>query len=476
MTYPPYCQWFTFKLFGIRITCINGAFFLSLPSNCNTLITLTSNVLQMNQEQWTLKLFLLSLGIKVPNSVFRELLDTPVGTTLRGISDALDSLNIENSVYNLPKECLNELEYPYLMVLPHRKDTFVIVTNDSEKKEALPDWEGVVLTALKTDKTPIYKYVWLRNVADWFTSHQIHITCIILLVGFIINAFPDYMAVCHIMIYIIGLWISYMLFKKEYNNGYKGKYCKIGKFIDCEQVLESKGSHLLNIIKISDLSFLYFSIQIFLLLFHNDWQSYSYLLTLASCSFTLYSVVYQIGVIRKICLYCMSINLIVWLDTIIFIINRTTISIQNPFSLISSGCIAYMLWILVSRSLALTVQNTSLKNKASILYNRKLFDWFLSRERKIGNVDDKYADIGGDNDGDVMTIFVHPNCKNCKRVYQYIPELRKKVIVKIVSLASNDVGLLDYLKQNRINKTPTIIFNGRELPELYSIEDMTYII
>lgn len=430
----------------------------------------------MNQTYHILRNLLHELGVKVPNSIIRHQLETPVGNTMRGISDALDSLNIENSVYNLPEEFLSELEYPYLMVLPHRKDTFVIVTNDIEKKEALPDWEGVVLTAMKTDKTPIYKYLWLRNVAEWFTSHQIQIICIMLLVGLIINAFPDYMAICHIMISTICLWISYILFNKEHNNGYKDNYCKIGRFIDCEQVLESKGSHFFNIFKMSDLSFLYFSTQLILLfLVHNDWQGYFLLLALSGCIFTLYSVVYQIAIIRKVCLYCMSINLLVWLDTFFFLLNQIAISIKNPFSMIISGCIAYMLWLQVSRYLTLTIQNTSLMNKASTLYNRELFDWLLSKERQIDNVDDKYADVSGEDNGDIITVFVHPNCKNCKKVYQYISELRKKVIVKVVSLASNDDELHEYCKKNKIEKTPTIIFNGRELPEIYSIEDMKYI-
>lgn len=118
----------------------------------------------MNQTYNILKELLHILGVEVPNVVIKHMLDTPVGNTMRGISDALDSLYIENNVYNLPEEYLSELRYPYLMVLPHRKDTFAIITNDNERKKALPDWEGVVLTARKTDKTTIYKYVKLRNI------------------------------------------------------------------------------------------------------------------------------------------------------------------------------------------------------------------------------------------------------------------------------------------------------------------------
>ena len=149
---------------------------------------------------------------------------------------------------------------------------------------------------------------------------------------------------------------------------------------------------------------------------------------------------------------------------------------QNPFLLTMSGCIAYMLWIMNSRTLSLTVQKASLMSKASVLYNRDLFDWLLSKERQIEDVDDKFADVGGDDNGDVITMFVHPNCKNCKRVYQYIPELREKTLVKTVSLACDDVKLHEYCKRNQLNKTPTVVFNGRKLPELYDVDDLKYVI
>ena len=127
----------------------------------------------MDQKDHILKDLLRELGVKVPNSIIRHQLETPVGNTMRGISDALDSLNIENSVYQLPKEYLKELDYPYIMVLPNQKETFVVVTNDEERDAAISGWDGVVLAAQKTEKTPIYKYVWFRNIIESIINHQL---------------------------------------------------------------------------------------------------------------------------------------------------------------------------------------------------------------------------------------------------------------------------------------------------------------
>lgn len=431
----------------------------------------------MNQTHRTLKLFLQNLDVKVPDSVIRRLLDTPVGTSLRGISDALDSLNIDNSVYQLPKEYLKELDYPYIMVLTNQKETFVVVTNDEERDVAIPGWDGVVLAAQKTEKTPIYKYVWGRNIIESTVNHQLLLIVAVLVIAYLLFFKPAFLFFTHAILSGLGLCISTILLEKEYLNEKHETFCKIGKVIDCEKVLNSKGSQFFSVFKMSDLAFLFYSTLWLLFLIANDnWQGYSFTFLLIGCAFTFYSVIYQIIVIRNVCLYCMAINLIVWLDTIIFILNNQTISLHKPFSFILSGYVAYILWLFVSRYLALTAQNTLLKSKVSTMYNRDLFDWCLSEERQIEDVDDKYADVGGEDNGDVITIFIHPNCKNCKRVYQYIPELRKKTIVKIVSLASNNAELHEYCKRNNINRTPTVVFDGRELPGLYDVGDLKYVI
>ena len=431
----------------------------------------------MNQTQRVLKTLLQNLDVHIPDSVIKRLLDTSVGTSLRGISDALDSLNIENSVYQLPKEYLKELDYPYLMVLPNRKEAFAVVTNDNERDAAISGWEGVVLTANKTDKTPKYKYVWLRNVVGRVTNNQICLATSVLLLLFVILTKPDIMTVLHTVMSGLGLWISTLLLKKENKHEENNLFCKIGQYVDCEQVLNSKGSQLLGLFRMSDLAFLFFATQLSLAFIGNDDNlGYSLLLLLAGCCFTLYSVIYQIVSIRKICLYCMSINLIVWFDTIIFVFNNSTINLHKPFLLILSVAIAYITWRLFINYLPLAPQISALKNKVAVLYNRELFDWLLSKERGVTDIDDKYADIGGIDNGDIITIFVHPNCNNCKRVYRFIPDLRKGSIVKTVSLATDDTKLREYCRTNQINKTPTIVFNGRVLPEIYDIEDLKYLI
>lgn len=432
----------------------------------------------MNQVQRALHQFLQSLGIKVPYSVVRKLLDTPVGTTLRGISDSLDSLHIDNSVYQIPKEYLKELDYPYLMVLSNNKDGFAVITNDCDKEKALPKWEGVVLTAQRTNATPIYKYVWIQDFIDRIYTNRLSAILILVVLSFLILHQPSIITSLHVMLSLIGIWVTTIILKKENSiDNSSDRYCKIGKYVNCEEVLNSKGSRIFGLFRLSDMSLLFFlTLLFFVITTGRGWKEYSVLLLAGGCCFTVYSVIYQIVVVRKICLYCLSIIIIIWLDAVMIMHDLDSIHLNNSFQLVFSASVSYIIYCLIIKNFSLSNQNASLKNKEAVLYDRELFDWLLSRERIIEEIDNKFADVGGNANGDVITLFVHPKCKKCERVYQHIPKLKTKAIVKIISLASLDTNIIEYCKSNHINKTPTVVVNGRELPEIYSAYDLIYVL
>lgn len=432
----------------------------------------------MNQTYYILKEFLHILGVEIPNVVIKRMLDSPVGNTMRGISDALDLLNIENEVYQLPVEYLKELEYPYLMVLPHRKNVFTLIANAKEKEKALPEWKGVVLTAKKTENTPIYKYVWPRNMVDAVRSNWLQSVFAVLAVAFIMIRQPTLGGACHTLLSLLGVWLSLYLLKKEYAREYVGdKYCKLGQLIDCEKVLNSKGSHLFGIFRLSDMAFLFFLTQVFLVLLPTpNWYGTAQCLLIVGCCFTVYSLVYQFAVVHKTCLFCLSITFIVWLDGILLVYNTQYPTVFALYPFIFSGLISYIIWRGVTYNAILHMQANSLKERQSMLYGRELFECLLSQEREVEDIDDKYADMCGKAGSDVLTLFIHPKCKKCKKAFDEVQHLTGKAKVKIVSLETVDSGLLEYCKRNKISQTPTILFNGRKLPELYGVEDLKYII
>lgn len=61
-----------------------------------------------------------------------RLLDTPLGNSMRDISDALDSLHVSNAAYQLPKEYLDELEAPCIVIMNDNDSPFCLIEKIEE--------------------------------------------------------------------------------------------------------------------------------------------------------------------------------------------------------------------------------------------------------------------------------------------------------------------------------------------------------
>ena len=66
--------------------------------------------------------FLRSLTVKVSRTTVCRLLDSPLGNTMQGISDALNALHVNNVVYQLARSVYHPIGNKPFHILPCRKD------------------------------------------------------------------------------------------------------------------------------------------------------------------------------------------------------------------------------------------------------------------------------------------------------------------------------------------------------------------
>lgn len=78
--------------------------------------------------------YLKELSIKVSYGRIRKLLATPMGCSVRGISDALDSLHITHEVYQLPATYLSKIEAPFLALMHNGR--YCLVKAYKKKKQS----------------------------------------------------------------------------------------------------------------------------------------------------------------------------------------------------------------------------------------------------------------------------------------------------------------------------------------------------
>lgn len=204
-----------------------------------------------------LQQFLGMLNISVPKAVIHQFLDSPVGNSIRGISDTLDALGVHNEVYHLPQEYLSQLTPPFLVSFPHHAQQFHVVTymdkgivslmgeKDISLSYFLKQWGGVALVAEKMEQSQNYRFVWLRDASDWIRHHHLLLLPLLLtLLGVLSTPFTMERTL-HLFMLLAGLYVSVILLYREYRDtSLLQKYCHVGKFVNCNEVELSGGGRI----------------------------------------------------------------------------------------------------------------------------------------------------------------------------------------------------------------------------------------
>ncbi|MBQ8712596.1 MAG: hypothetical protein IJ551_07240, partial [Prevotella sp.] len=303
----------------------------------------------MNQALQAVRQLLNVMDVQVPHAVIAKLLDTPVGQTIRGISDALDALNIRNEVYQLPRELLQELPTPFLTVLPRQTQQFYIVTQVNSQaiefaghkpmglQQFFREWDGIALTAEKTAETPIYHKVLLRNCCDWLIRYHVLLLSLLPMLITVLLFYPlDLAKVLHMAITMLGVYVSFVLLDRQYHrSSLLERFCKIGRRVNCHKVEDVSGATKWGALQLCDLSFLLFSTLLLTAIIDLfNFTSASLPLLVIACPMTVFSVVLQLLVIRSVCLFCMAVDVLVWLDIILLIFQPWAFSIAGWRSLV----------------------------------------------------------------------------------------------------------------------------------------------
>lgn len=133
--------------------------------------------------------FLRSLTVKVSRTTVCRLLDSPLGNTMQGISDALNALHVNNVVYQLQPKYLEKLHGPFITQLETSHSTFCLVEKIEpdrliittaevshmpiSRKLFAHQWTGTVLFGETTSKTVCESHCLLSNIHYMCRQHRI---------------------------------------------------------------------------------------------------------------------------------------------------------------------------------------------------------------------------------------------------------------------------------------------------------------
>ena len=495
--------------------------------------------------------YIRSLSVKVSRSTVHRLLYTPVGSSMRGISDALDALHVKNEVYQLPPSAdyFAQLEAPFITMLQVDKNPFHVVTKkgdsivEFENSERigvdtfLKKWTGTVLLGEATEETPSDSlYLW-KNMGYHLWKYKVVIAILLAIALGITSACqqnnpPAFISYLGILAFGILVSVA-ILYKEQFNDRFLEKFCHIGKAVDCNKVLHSKGASIAGV-GLGELSLFYFAtLFLFCALCPKEFYGVVLLCCITALCFTLYSVIYQLFIVRKGCMLCMLVNITIWISAAILYENIHNSVFRFSLSALSilatTGCICLIAGISLKALYKDYKEKIVLQQRIASLLNPEVFQHLLLLEAHIERPIAAEIALSNQNaNGNCLMIVTNPNCGNCAKVHQQIKELSLSVPMSMVLLTfPNDrlgehiaqtiiatyleedwqkaMTLLEewyrnrrisevdkhpitpeaeriwrkqqeYCREQKINKTPVALSMGYYIPKVYSLSELRYVL
>ena len=275
------------------------------------------------------------------HTIENTILTHPEYPSMQCISDALDSWKVKHAVAKLSLEKLRTLDVPAIAYLNRGEYVWITRITDSNvyhwsasgkgKKESHESfekqWSGVVLIIEDVDNSGELNYREERskeikkNIFRYFFAGGCMVLLTILTFFSWINdsslsVLPKLLL---LLASAVGCYISYVLIlqEKHQSNHFVQKFCKAGAHIDCNKVTASCYSKLFGLFSWAELGMAYFTAIVFWLAIapvSENWLYPLWWLLLATLPFTIWSLFTQAFLIRKWCLFCCAIVLLLWIN------------------------------------------------------------------------------------------------------------------------------------------------------------------
>lgn len=492
--------------------------------------------------------YLRMLSVRVGRGTVARLLAHPLGNSMRGLSDALDELGIRNAVYQLPPEYFDQLEAPFIAVTRQAEAPFCLVERINgtslavytrgrrvrvEREAFLRTWTGGVLVGEVTADTRQDRYFHIRNIAYWIRRYSLLIAWMLataLVVGW---ASSPMEAFYRFTLCGGALVSSAILYKEMADRNFLHRFCHIGKAVDCNAVLQSKGSRLAGV-GLGEWSLFYFlTLLLFALVSPAGGWPLAAVCGGGALVFTFFSLVYQVFVVRKGCMLCLVVDGLIWLGTLpLYLLWQADAASFPSWSavlvLAFSAGISWSLWQQVGTWLHADGLYRRYQARWAGLLSPQAFRALQALEPVVGNPPPDGLCLDNGVEGTERLLLVtSPTCRNCARVHPHLEALAASVPVSLLLLTFPHDAMgqrvaqmviatgrvrgwrqaLDVLgawfrtgqlppdavhptaedveqwKRQQLycveqgwNRTPWVVVGNRPMPDVYEIQDLKYVL
>lgn len=392
-------------------------------------------------------------------------------------------------------------------------------------------WDGIILI-LDDDRQQYIDnriYFYVKEVIYYVSKKYmlVLVSVLLLLTLFTIN---NYMHLCLLILLILGMFISHIIVQQEQNisNTLKSA-CNINSSFNCAVKSYDAKSNLLNWTTMGELSLTYFTSTLtFAFLGYELGLSSIVFSTLFIIPIICYSIGYQFFK-KKWCLLCISIDIILVCTVAIALIN--IVKVINYEYIILSTISYILLVVLVMLTTTKLIKILRANRQTEIdysLHEHLLISsdtfWTLVNNSFVYDFNGVKMISNGVESNSKLTIILNPFCKHCANHIKFLGKFSGininllmitdnsnktayEIALKLISYAqyydwnstieclnrwyvdgeiptieiSNDAKVcfqrnMDFCVRSKIQRTPLVFINDKILPDIYTIEDIQYML
>lgn len=417
--------------------------------------------------------FVNELAIPVTaKSISDQLEKHPDYDSLLAFSDVLDRFNVPNAAYKLSYDQLVDVPVPFIAHLKDRKFGVVTTFGENEVKISHDRWNGKtfpteefkkqyggsVLVAEK-DETSGEAGFDQKHRAEIINSLRMPVVAtggLLILVGILLlhSAFLSSLTIPIALLTLFktaGLTTSVLLLMQsiDANNPLIHKLCGGDSNKDCNAILSSKAAKVNQYLSWSEVGFFYFAGSWLALLFtsgHFAVVQTLAILNILALPYTVYSIYYQWRVAKQWCIFCCTVQALLWLEFFAFIPYLHSLILPNlteSANLLMGMAAPLLGWILVKPYLLQAKQITPLKKQLRVFkYNKDLFNKLLNEEIKYALLNAENSLTIGNRDAEhTITMVSNPYCQPCAKAHKALDEWlvnRPDIKLQVIFSTSNN--------------------------------------
>lgn len=392
--------------------------------------------------------FLRKLRVPVARQeCLRVIRSHPDYPALVSVSDALDSLGVDNYVAQFKDDELSDIAFPYLTYLNQHSGGELLLLNDQADLAAArtrPDnsWTGIIVQAngMRVPTTPdqLTLYQQERKLAV--------VICLILAATILLLAqpawlLPSWSAVTSYLAALVGLIVSGLLMTKQLGVAIElvEDFCDGGPKAGCDEVLATDPMRLFGFFTLTDAAVTYFLWQVAIVVLaalapsiaHGLYvlSSVGMLLGIPIVAFSLYQ---QYWVVKAWCRLCLLLDAVLLLQAGLSLymgsrgqLELAAITLPKAFNsglgiLICGGLVCLLKQFAISKKELQQSESMLQRSKNSV----PLFTSILSQQPQADTTKFDHELMTGSVDAPIEIIMVsNPYCAPCKKGHEHLARL-----------------------------------------------------